>query len=144
MMREQINEMMKQGFNNDKQYEVSVWLNASPEGNGSTICYVNTSGHPVYNVRLEITEASKRYVEIPSLDPATTPTPIEKANQYFAEELRSIANHLRRPGVAFQCDTFDGDRYVRDHTGDVISVGGSAIDGPRLRPHCMWLPEDHR
>ncbi|TCO56787.1 hypothetical protein EV192_106262 [Actinocrispum wychmicini] len=116
---------------------ISIWLAPHEEDEGADIRYVNTSGHPVYNIALEITDISDKYMKIPVLEPTTQPTTIKQATEYFAEELSFIGD-LRRPGICFQFDTWEGVRYVRDHGGSVISAGGNPL---YTRPHRKWLPD---
>jgi hypothetical protein len=138
-MNEQVTEMGMQRFTENWR-GVSIWLTEEPNRLAAKICYVNTTGHPVYNVYLEITDISDRFVAISSLEPTLAPKEIHKAGEFFKDELRMIGD-LRRPGICFQFDTCDGVRYIRDHSGSLVSTGGNPLY--RL-PHKMWLPEWQR
>jgi hypothetical protein len=119
---------------------LSIWLAEESDGLSAKIHYVNTTGHPVYNIYLEITDISERFVSISALEPTSAPKSIEKANEFFQNELRLIGD-LRRPGICYQFDTSSGQRYIRDHIGSLISVGGNPA---YTLPHKKWLPEWRR
>ncbi len=136
-MRDQVTEAAKQTMD-ARLYGISIWLSSPHPGDArADICYVNTTGHPVYNVSLEITDISDKFISIPVLEPTTQPRVIERATEFFRDELAFIGD-LRRPGIAFQFDTSDGDRFERDHGGNLLSAGGNPL---ARRPHRKWLPE---
>ncbi|MEC3978138.1 hypothetical protein [Amycolatopsis sp. H20-H5] len=138
LQQDQLREMadqtrtMQHSRKDEALYGLSIWLSGTSAKN-MAIKYVNTTGHPYYNIKLEISGRSDAYHEIPVLEPSTEPTEITDLPDELAQHLHT-SSPLERPGITYQFDTFDNERYIRNARGGIHSAGGNILENsPRVK-----------